>query len=292
MFRFIIVRLSQKNSHTKTFDLRFKLESNQFVHKWTERYLAAQQRQDPISEPWAFYNLNQDWSEQTIVDFINQHIDVCNSLVPDMFDRKLTSVKDQDTLNYIHSVFERHHGQIDDWLTNVLFEKHGTRLRESLSHINQTVHRAESHNKDQYIRVVYFDLPKDYSFTAEDYALFTDTVDFGGLYTLYADVGKNLESLSQDNDNHHHDFVPNLHYSVDFKIRFTEIDQAAAEIKKQRYKKYYDEHQDYFEQKGYIWGDPKLTTGAIKLAQLIYVDKQDLLEQISKYNNIQSVFLI
>lgn len=292
MFRFIIVRLSQKNNHSKTIDLRFKLESNQFVYKWTERYLAAQQRQDPISEPWAFYNLNQDWSEQTIVDFINHHIDVCNSYVPEMFDRKLTSVQDQDTLNYIHSVFEQHHGQIDDWLTNIIFEKHPKQLRESLSHINQTVHRAESHSRNPYIRVVYFDLPKDYSFDAEDYKLFTDCVDFGGIYTLYADVGKNLESLSKDNDCHHHDFVPNLHYSADFAIRFFDVSEQEAKTKKQSYKKFYDEHRDYFEHKGYNWGDPRLTTGAIKLAQLIYTDKEKLLQKISEYNNIQSVFLI
>ena len=292
MFRFIIVRLSQKDNHRATFDLRFKLESNQFVHKWTERYLAAQQRQDIISEPWAFYNLNNDWSENRIVEFINHHIDICNSYVHDMFDRKLDSIDDQDTLNYIHSVFERHHGQIDDWLDNILFEKHPTELRESLSHINQTVHRAESHSKKPYIRIVYFDLPKDYTFDKEDYKLFTDTVDFGGAYTLYADVGKNLESLSRDRDDHHHDFVPNLHYSVDFTVRFFDITEQESQVRRQQYRAFYESKKEYFENKGYHWGDPRLTTGAIKLAQLIYTDKQELLEQISEYNNIQSVFLI
>jgi len=292
MFEFLIVRLSQKDDHCNTFDLRFKLESNQFVHKWTERYLAAQQRQDVISEPWAFYNLNNDWSENRIVEFINHHIDICNSYVPGTFDRKLNSANDQDTLNYIHSVFERQHGQIDDWLDNILFEKHPTELRESLSHINQTVHRAESHSKKPYLRIVYFDLPKDYTFDKEDYKLFTDTVDFGGAYTLYADVGKNLESLSRDQDDHHHDFVPNLHYSADFAIRFFDVSEPEAKTKKQSYKKFYDEHRDYFEHKGYNWGDPRLTTGAIKLAQLIYTDKEKLLQKISEYNNIQSVFLI
>jgi len=292
MFRFIIVRLSQKDNHRATFDLRFKLESNQFVHKWTERYLAAQQRQDVISEPWAFYNLNNDWSENRIAEFINHHIDICNSYVPGMFDRKLNSINDQDTLNYIHSVFERHHGQIDDWLDNILFEKHPTELRESLSHINQTVHRAESHSKKPYIRIVYFDLPKDYTFDKEDYKLFTDTVDFGGAYTLYADVGKNLESLSRDQDDHHHDFVPNLHYSADFTVRFFDIAEQESQVRRQQYRAFYESKKEYFENKGYHWGDPRLTTGAIKLAQLIYTDKQELLEQISEYNNIQSVFLI
>lgn len=292
MFRFLIVRLSRKDNHRDTFDLRFELESNQFVHKWTERYLAAQQRQDVISEPWAFYNLNNDWSETKTIEFINYHIDICNSYVPDMFDRKLDSVDDQDTLNYIHSIFEQHHGQIDDWLDNILFEKHPKQLRESLSHINQTVHRAESYSKKPYLRVVYFDLPKDYSFTTEDYDLFTDTVDFGGAYTLYADVGKNLESLSRDQDDHHHDFVPNLHYSADFTVRFFDINEQESQVRRQQYQTFYESKKEYFENKGYHWSDPRLTTGAIKLAQLIYTDKEKLLKKISEYNNIQSVFLI
>ena len=226
------------------------------------------------------------------VKFINYHIDVCNGFVPNMFDKKLTDVQDQDTLNYIHSIFELHHGQIDEWLENPLFKEHPTKLRESLSHINQTVHRAESHNKNAYIRVVYFDLPKDYIFEADDYKLFTDTIEFGGVYTLYADVGKNLESLSQDNDDHHHDFVPNLHYSVDFAIRFFDLPIQEVEKRQQLYNQFFQNNLDYFESKGYYWGDPKLTTGAIKLAQLIYRDKQEILDEIKKYNNIQSVFLI
>lgn len=290
MFEHLIVRLSKKHDYRQTYDLKFKLEKHSFVAKWIDRYLAAQQRQDPISEPWAFYNLNNDWSNEHIIDFINHHIDICNSYVPNMFEKKLENIHDQDTLNYIHSVFEMHHGKIDEWLSNPLFEKNPKELRESLSHINQTVHRAES--TKSYIRVVYFDLPKDFVFSVEDYALFTDTVDFGGIYTLYADVGKNLESLSQDHDDHHHDFVPNLHYSVDFVIRFFDVNFQQANERKQLYKQFFDNNKDYFESKGYFWGDPRLTTGSIKLAQLTYSDKQQILEEVSQYNNIQGVFLI
>lgn len=292
MFQHLIVRLSQKENYAQTYDLKFKLENHPFMTKWIDRYLAAQQRQDVISEPWAFYNLNNDWTDDKIIEFINYHIDICNSYVPNMFDKKLTNIQDQDTLNYIHSIFELHHGQVDAWLSNPLFDQHSKELRESLSHINQTVHRAESHNTRSYIRVVYFDLPKDYVFTEEDYGMFTDSIEFGGVYTLYADVGKNLESLSRDQDDHHHDFVPNLHYSVDFVIRFFDLTEQEVLERKKLYEQFFHNKRDYFESKGYVWGDPKLTTGAIKLAQLIYTDKQQVLEQVKQYNNIQSVFLI
>ena len=293
MFEFLIVRLSQKDNYKNTFDLRFKLENNSFVLKWIDRLLAAQQRQDPISEPWAFYNLNSEWNSDRIIEFINYHIDKCNELVPGMFDKKLSRTDDQDTLNYLHSVFELHHGQIDSWKTNELFKKHPNQLRESLSHINQTIHRAEQKfNGSGYLRIVYFDLPKKFTFSNEDYKLFTNVVEFGSAYSMYCDVGKNLESLSQDEDIYHHDFVPNIHYSADFWILFFDRNNDEAEKKKLSYQNFYEKNKEYFESQGYYKDDPRLTTGFIKLAQLIYTDKQKLLEQISKYNNIQSVFLI
>tara|TARA_R110000772_G_C13191524_1_gene429111 strand:- start:39 stop:908 length:870 start_codon:yes stop_codon:yes gene_type:complete len=287
--RNLIVRLSDKQDYSKTLDLEFNLIQSDFLPKWIDRFLHAQQRQDVVSEPWAMYNLNDQWTSEYTLEFLNRNIAQCNKISPNMFDRTITDINNQDTLNYLHSVFELYHGQLDTWLENPIFlQGNGHELRQCLSHINQTIHRCEGHNKSPKIRVVYFDIPKTMTFTKEDYSLFTDSIDFGGVYTLYADVGKNLESLAVDDDDHHHDFVPNLHYSVDFGIRFHDDD---GESKKLLYKNYSDNHVDYLRDKGYTENDPRLTTGAIKLAQLQYKSKQAILNEVSKYNNIQSVFV-
>ena len=287
-FRKLVVRLSKNSDYSKTFDLHFDLVPSPFLHKWIDRFLHAQHRQDPISEPWAMYNLNDAWDDRYTVDFINMHIATCNDIVPGMFTRTVTDLHDQDTLNYIHSVFELHHGQLDTWQDNPIFQlPKGNELRNSLSHINQTVHRLESRSAK--MRVVYFDLPKTKVFAAEDYAQFTNTVDWGGVYTLYADVGKNLESLAEDNDDHHHDFVPNLHYSADFAVRF--YDRKGDDLAVQ-YKQYLKENLPYFESLGYAEDDIRLTTGHIKLAQLRYTDKQLTMQSISNYDTIQSAFLV
>jgi len=264
---------------------------NSFTPKWIDRYLHSQQRQDVISEPWAFYNCNDAWSVDYTCNFLNKHIDICNSIVPSMFERKISTALEQDTLNQIHSVFEEYHGQLDQWLENNLFKQpKGDRLRKSLSHINQTVHRLEGANNNKpKLRVVYFEIPKTETFTEQDYALFTTSVDFGGVYILYADVGKNLESLAYDQDEHHHDFVPNLHYSVDFVIRLYNDNGVQ---KRQRVYEYLLENLSYFVEKGYTQFDPRLTVGAIKLAQLQYENKQAVLDTICNYDNIQSVFII
>jgi hypothetical protein len=206
--------------------------------------------------------------------------------VPNLFNRKLIDISDRDTLNYIHSVFELHHGKLDEWLDNPLFKNNPKQLRESLSHINQTVHRCESFDSKKYMRIVYFDLPKTKQFNDEDYQLFTNSYDFGGLYTLYANVGKNLESLAIDNDQHHHDFVPNLHYSVDCVLHLSKHQRDVEQIKK-----YYVDNIEYFNNLGYKENDIRLTTGNIKIAQLQYTNQQEILEQISNYNHIQKMIV-
>ena len=286
----ITVRLSKKDNHQDTYDLNFDLISSSFLPKWIDRFLHAQQRQDNISEPWALYNLNDQWNAQYTVDFLNQNINTCNNIHPGMFTRNISDIDDQDTLNYLHSVFELHHGQLDTWQTNPIFQtEQGNQLRQCLSHINQTVHRCEGHARlDPKLRVVYFDLPKTERFTEEDYKLFVNTVDFGGMYTLYADVGKPLDALAIDDDDHHHDFVPNLHYSVDFQVGFYD---NTDNFFIHKCKEFYDANATYFNDKGYQWGDPELTTGHIKIAQLRYDNKQLVLDNLKNYNNIQSVFV-
>ena len=288
----VIVRLSEKDDHSKTYDLTFKLEDNSFVPKWIDRYKEAQQRSDKISEPWAFYGLSDDWSDQRIVDEINEHINWINQWAS-IFDRQLESIDDQDTLNHIHAVFEKHHGKLDEWQQSAMFgNARGPEMRARLSHINQLVHRSEAQGISKKIRVVYFDLPKTRTFDSSDYELVTNTIEFGGLYSLYADVGKNIESLARDNDDHHHDIVPNLHYSVDFQIRFSKRDLTSALSMVYSHRLWIDENEDLIREAGYEPDDIRLTTGNIKIAQLEYKDEEATLREIAKYNHVQSVFVI
>lgn len=287
----LILRLSKSDDYTQIYDLNFELIQSSFLTKWIKRYLEAQQRQDSISEPWAFYNCRNQASNVDALLLLNQQIDFCNSLVPDLFKQKLTNIQDRDCLNYLHSVFELNHGKLDAWKSNPLFNApYGNQLRHSLSQINQLIHKCESLHKKSgpKIRIVWFDLPKTNTFDQDDYKLFTNNLDFGGLYTLYADVGKNLESLTSDNDDHVHDFVPNLHYSADFQVRFYDRDGSSLE---QACNQYLNDNWNYFESKGYVKNDPRLTTGCIKLAQLKYHNKTEILQALRDHDNVQSVFV-
>ena len=289
--QYATLRLSKKSDHGDCFDLRFKLLKNTFVPKWIDRVLEAQQNQYPISEPWAMYNLNDSMNETFIKNNLNRLMREVDS-VEELFGTQIESLNDQDTLNKIHSVFEKHHGKLDEWKNNPLFKDKPDHFRKNLSEINQFVHACENSNGPKKIRVVWFDLPKTKTFSDEDYKLFTNQRSFGSLYHLYADVGKNIESLAEDNDDHHHDVVPNLHYSADCTIVFYDLSEQQAQEKEQKQKDYIQSNQNYLKSKGYEVGDPRLTTGAIEIGKLESgFSRDEILDELKKYNHIQSFFI-
>ena len=105
-------------------------------------------------------------------------------------------------------------------------------------------------------------------------------------------MGKNIESLSEDNDNHHHDVVPNIHFSADCVAYFCTDSDEATTVREQTHKNYLTNNKKMLESKGYLTSDKKLTTGRIEIAKLqTDLSEEDFLKQIKRYNNIQSFFL-
>lgn len=289
--KYATLRLSQKDDHNRYFDLKFKLLDNHFVTKWIDRVLEAQQNQYPISEPWALYNINCYMNEKFILENLNNLIKKVDQVEP-LFGFSLNNLSDQDALNKIHSIFEKQHGKLDEWKHKELLKSKPKDFRKNLSEINQFVHACEGLNGTPKIRIVWFDLPKRFTFTYDDYKLFTNQRNFGSLYHLYADVGKNIESLADDNDVHHHDVVPNIHYSADCVVYFCDDDEILTMNLEKKYKEYISKNKKYLESKGYSSEDPRLTTGRIEIARLqTDLSQNELLEKIKPYNHIQSFFL-
>ena len=289
--KYATLRLSKKNNHGEYFDLKFKLLENTFVPKWVDRVLEAQQNQYPISEPWAMYNLNDSMNLEFIKNNLNRLMNEVDKEHP-LFGIRVEDIKDQDQLNKIHAIFEETHGALDEWKTNPIFQNKSEMFRKNLSEINQFVHACESVGGTPHIRIVWFDLPKTEMFNDTDYALFTNKRTFGSLYHLYSDVGKNIESLAQDNDDHHHDIVPNMHYSADCVCYFHDDSEEDVLAKEKKQKSYVERNRNYLAQKGYTIGDRRLTTGRIEIARLeTNLTKEELLAQIKKFDNIQSFFL-
>lgn len=288
--KFATIRLSKENDPTDVFDLKYTLIDNTFTKKWINCVLEAQQRRYEISEPWALYNINDKLSDNFVLEKLNSLMSQVDK-EENLFGFKLESIYDKDKLNKIHSVFEKHHGKLDEWKDNPIFKNKSENFRKNLSEVNQFVHACENRHGSPKIRIVWFDLPKVNKFDDEDYKLFTNKKTFGSLYHLYADVGKNIESLAVDNDDHHHDVVPNIHFSADCVAYFcSDTEKQVAEYEK-KFNAFVEENAEYLDSRGYKKNDTRLTTGRIEIGKLGKLDEKKLMSKLRKYDYIQSFFL-
>ena len=205
---------------------------------------------------------------------------------------KYFDINDQKMLNKIHAIFEENHGKLDEWKLNPLFQNKSDSFRKNLSEINQFVHACEVIGGSKKIRIAWFNIPKEKKFTNDDYKLFTNKRNFGSLYHMYCDVGKPLEDLAVDNDDHHHDIVPHLHFSSDCVVHFqTDTDDDVKKME-ENIESYKIANKDFLNSKGYFENDPRLTTGRIELGKLeTELTQEQILNELKNYNHIQNFIL-
>jgi hypothetical protein len=293
-FKNLYIAYVNPQDPTDTFTLQYKLRNNSVVPNWCERVESAQAKYT-IDDPGRFYGFGSLESQQAdALARINQCIDTINKFDP-IINQKLKSVKDQDTLNYLHHIFEVYHGALDQQ-TNKIWQRAPAKIKQALADLNLLVHRCES-SKYLWPRhvVTYYGLPKTKRLDDEDYALFETKTKFGTVYLNYAEIGKTLEDLSYDNDRYIFDsgFQPFQHYSADFVVRFWSDTDRQDQEKCASIKAYYDANQEFFLKKGLSWGHIHLTNGKIPLADLQYTgSKQELLKELETHQQVKEVILL
>lgn len=276
--------------YNNAFTLKYRLRDNAFVPRWIERVLKAQE-QYPIDHPERFYGFGPiEEQQKQSIDWINQCVDIINNYKP-IIDKKLQDVTDQDTLNYLHNIFERYHGMLEQQ-TDLFWDQAPDEVKVALADLNVLVHRCESVAKGAEPRhvVTYYGLPKTETLDPEDYALFEPAVKFGTVYLNYVEIGKTLEDLAIDNDKYIGDdaFRPWHYYSADFNVKFWQDDPLLISELNAKIKQYYHDNQEFFESRGYSWGDYRLVRGGLPLADL--EDAPDnLLEQLERNPKVTQV---
>jgi hypothetical protein len=272
--------------------LHFKLRNHAVTKKWIERLLLAQ-TQYPIDAPDRFYGFGS--IEEQTADALHR-MQQCIALInshEQIIDRQLTDVADQDTLNYLHHIFEVYHGLLDQQ-THPVWQTASPEVRLALADLNLLVHRCESVNRGAQPRhvVTYYGLPKTETLAVEDYALFEPAIQFGTVYLNYSEIGKTLDDLAVDNDGYIADeaFQPFRHYSADFNVKFYSTGHRQVTEQYAIIKQYYDTHNKFFEQCNLPWGHPYLNSGSIPLADLI--NTTDIIEQLNTRQYVKSVTLI
>jgi hypothetical protein len=274
--------------------LNFAVADTPIARLWLDRM--ALRDQYPLDHPDRFYGFNtQEQEEFHALKLIQTSIDTINNYRP-VITRQITTVADQDTLNYLHSIFEQYHGLLDQQ-SQEFFLDAPNEVKQALADLNINVHRCESVARGNRPRFVctWYGLPK--TETLLDELLQYGTLDpkFGSVCLNYCEIGKTLEDLTQDRDNYISDeaFKPFNHYSADFNVRFYEESQQELENKLFNMRNYFNEHIKFFHSKGYnSYHESRLQPYKFPVAQLIEtMPREQLLKEIQQRQRVTKVTL-
>jgi hypothetical protein len=229
--------------------LQFQVLDNPIAQLWLDRM--SQREQWPLDDPKRFYGFNtQDEDQRIALVKIKECVQGINSWQP-LIARDLSTVNDQDTLNYLHNIFEQWHGLLDQHPVHPEYGPILPEVRQHLANLNVSVHRCESAARGNRPRFVctWFGMPKTNTLPVEimhEYG--TLNPKFGSVCLNYTEIGKTLEDLTQDCDNYisNDAFKPFSHYSADFNVRLHEETVAYSAEKLVRMQAYYNQHRDFF----------------------------------------------
>jgi len=268
--------------------LQFQVLDNPIAQLWLERM--GQREQWPLDDPNRFYGFNpQDEDKHIALVKIKECIQGINSWQP-LITRDLFAVDDQDTLNYLHNIFEQWHGLLDQHPVHPKYGIIPPEIRKHLANLNIAVHRCESATRGNRPRFVctWFGMPKIKTLPVEVMHKYgTLNPKFGSVCLNYAEIGKTLEDLTQDRDNYISDdaFHPFNHYSADFNVRMHEETISYISDKLVRMQEYYKLHRDFFFDQGFAtFQDPRLLPLRFPVAELIETQPRDQLIETIKHN--------
>lgn len=273
--------------------LQFWVLKNPIAQLWVERM--SQREQWPLDDPERFYGFNtQDQDQRIALAKIQECIHGINSWQP-LIARPLVTVDDQDTLNYLHNIFEQWHGLLDQHPIHPEYGSIPLEVRQHLANLNVAVHRCESVARGNRPRFVctWFGMPKIKTLSNDMFNYGTLNPKFGSVCLNYCEIGKTLEDLTQDRDNYigHDAFKPFNFYSADFNVRLHEETVSYAAEKLLRMQQYYLEHQTFFYDRGYpTFQDSRLLPLRFPVAELIEtMPREQLLQEIQQRQRITKV---
>lgn len=293
MFTQIEINYANPNDLEDVYSVQFKLKDHAVAQKWANMVTIADKKY-PIDDPGRFYGFydKEELINQGMTK-INSTIDIINSFKP-IVDRHLENITDQDTLNYLHHIFEIYHGLLDSQ-TSDFWNTSPQSVKKALADLNIQVHECESIGRNATPTpanaVTWYNMPKVTKLRDDDYNLFEMGSRIGNIYLLYTEIGKTLEDLSFDNDQYIFEtaFKPFRYISADFIVKYyNDIDLSKLESKINLMEKYYHRNEKFFTDRGLHWGHPYLSPGTISVAELISIPI-DLIHNIKTRQWIKSI---
>ena len=271
-------------------DLRFQIRDTPVAQLWVERMQARGQY--PLDHPDRFYGFGTLEEQQfRAIEYIKKCIATINAHEP-LIHRPFEYT--QDGLNYLHNIFERYHGLLDQQNSDY-WKRAPDEVRKALAELNLAVHRCESVASGARPRLVctWYGMPKTHQLDLALQDRYGDSrLQFGTVYLNYCEIGKTAEDLAQDNDKYIGDdaFKPFGHYSADFNIQFHDQDLTDRYGKIQQY---INEHQDFFVARGITnVYNTQARPVRFPVADLIYLGNRDqLLDDIASRQWVQQAII-
>jgi hypothetical protein len=243
-----------------------------------------------MDNPDRFYGFGTTEQEQDrAVNMIQQCIATINAHDP-IIERDFEYT--QDSLNYLHNIFERYHGLLDQQ-TSEYWHLAPDTVRQALANLNLAVHRCETAMVEPSPRFVctWFGMPKTQCLSPELQQQYGEpAIKFGTVYLNYCEIGKTVEDLTRDNDRYigEHAFRPFGHYSADFFVAFYNLDLAPMYS---RIQNYIDSQQTFFSKHNiYNAHDIQASPWRFPVADLEYAGTpQQLITQIRSRQLVREV---
>lgn len=225
------------------FELCFDIRKTLLAELWIERM--SKRHAWPLDNPDRFYGFGTVQQEQQrAVGMIQQCIATLNSHQR-IIDREFEYT--QDGLNYLHNIFERYHGLLDQQ-TSEYWHLAPDTVRQALANLNLAVHRCETAMATPCPRFVctWFGMPKTKQLDIDTMKTYGELeIKFGTVYLNYCEIGKTVEDLAHDNDIYisNDAFRPFGHYSADFNVALYDKDLKSKLPSMQQY---IDQHAKFF----------------------------------------------
>lgn len=269
-------------------ELQFRIRSTQLAELWVERMQARGNY--PLDHPDRFYGFGSQTQEREHAErIIRQCIQTINEHDP-VIQREFEW--EQDCLNYLHNIFERYHGLLNQQ-TSKYWHRAPEKVRKALAELNLAVHRCETVLDGARPRMVctWFGMPKTKKLEPQQLAQWGEQhIKFGTVYLNYCEIGKTVEELTHDNDSYigKDAFKPFGHYSADFNVAFYNRDLSS---KKTAIQHYIDRHQDFFLAHNITSVyNPTAQPLRFPVADLQYTGcPQDLIKQIAQQQQVLKV---
>jgi len=287
------IQIDLTNDSCSVYTLEFQLLDIEIADKWSQELEAVLRSGIAIDDPERFYCFpGTKFTKQYVISYINLLVDTINEYSPGLVVFQATDDIDQDTLNYLHSVFEKYHGLYDKQNENEFYSRAPIKVQDALADLNIWVHRYESLNYFPRFVVTWREKPERKKFDDSDYRHFSLYEEWGDLRINYCEIGKSLYDLYRDNDRYisPEAFLPQDYYSCDFTVRFSDRTKEYYDSEEENVWNYYELNQGFFQSRGYKKYDPKLSLGNITVAKIIQQDsRESMIEKIAKHQSILGI---